>query len=114
MAPHSYSFTTILKNGPRGSYLISRGGLGRSEAFKTKVRDTNGAGDAFNAGFIYAKLRGFSDEEACVWGNACASVKVSSWGPHPRITKERVEALVRKRLRRLSSRRGGRYPPRPA
>src|SRR2546422_7019200 len=114
VAPLSHPFTTLLKAGPRGSYLIRRGGLRRFRAFKTKVRDTNGAGDAFNAGFIYARLSGFADEEACVWGNACASLKVSLPGPHPRIGKERVEALVRGRLRTLLSRREGRYPPRPA
>ena len=114
VAPFSHSFTTILKCGPTGSCLIRRGGLRWFRAFKAKVSDTNGAGDAFNAGFIYAKLGGFSDEEACVWGNACASLKVSLPGPHPRIGKERVEALVRGRLRTLLSRREGRYPPRPA
>jgi sugar/nucleoside kinase (ribokinase family) len=113
VAPHSHPFTILLKAGPGGSYLITRGGLRRFRAFKTKVRDTNGAGDAFNAGFIYARLSGFSEEEACVWGNACASLKVSRSGPHPRIGKKRVEALVRGRVRRLSSRRGGRCPPRP-
>ena len=113
VAPHSYPFTTLVKAGPSGSYLMRGGGLRRFTAFKTKVRDANGAGDAFNAGYIYGKLRSFSDEEACVWGNACASLKVSSLGPHPRIAKRRVEALVRGRLRRLWSRRGGRYPPRP-
>ena len=114
VAPLSHPFTTLIKAGPRGSYLIRRGGMRRFRAFKTKVRDTNGAGDAFNAGFIYARLSGFGEEEACVWGNACASLKVSGSGPHPRIGKDKVEALVRGRLRRPSSRRGGRYPPRLA
>ncbi|TMP99053.1 MAG: hypothetical protein E6K99_05975 [Thaumarchaeota archaeon] len=114
VAPPSYPFTTLLKAGPSGSYLIRRGGLRRFRAFKTEVRDTNGAGDAFNAGFIYARLSGFSEEEACVWGNASASLKVSRPGPHPRIGKDKVEALVRGRLRRLSSRRARRYPPPPA
>jgi len=114
VAPLSHPFTTLLKAGPSGSYLIRRGGLRRFRAFKTEVRDTNGAGDAFNAGFIYARLSGFSEEEACVWGNASASLKVSRPGPHPRIGKERVEALVRGKLKRLSSRRARRYPPPPA
>ncbi len=109
-----YPFTTLLKAGHWGSYLIRREGVRRFRAFKTKVRDSNGAGDAFNAGFIYARLSGFSEEEACIWGNAYASLKVSRSGPHPRIGKEKVEALVRGRLRRLSSRRGGRCPPRLA
>src|SRR5207245_271647 len=114
VAPLSHPFTTLLKAGPSGSYLIRRGGLRRFRPFKTKARDTNGAGDAFNAGFIYARMSGFSEEEACVWGNACAYLKVSRSGPHPRIGKDKVEALVRGRLRRPSSRRARRYPPPPA
>src|SRR5207249_10190123 len=99
---------------PSASYRSRRGGWRRFKAFNTEVRDTNGAGDAFNAGFIYARLGGFREGEACVWDNASASLKVSRPGPHPRIGKERVEALVRGRIKRLSSRPRGRYPPRPA
>jgi len=112
IASPSDSFTTIVKAGASGSYLLKQDRVQRFEAFKARSRDTNGAGDAFNAAFIYARLKGLDEEEACVWGNAYASLKVSRKGPHPRIERRSMEALIRRQVRRLSSRQAGRYPPR--
>ncbi len=97
IAPRSHSFTTVVKAGPQGSYLLKQGRMQRFKAFRTRARDTNGAGDAFNAAFICARLSGLDEEDASVWGNACASLKVSRKGPHPRIGKGSIEALIRRR-----------------
>lgn len=44
------------------------------------VVDTNGAGDAFMAGYIKAILIGYSDEKACKYANAVATVIIQERG----------------------------------
>lgn len=45
-----------------------------------EVTDTTGAGDAFDAGFIYAMLRGYTVRECLVIGNACAGLSAMGIG----------------------------------
>jgi len=47
-------------------------------SFKVKVRRATGAGDAWNAGNIYAEQQGFSDETRLAFANAVAAYYVSS------------------------------------
>jgi sugar/nucleoside kinase (ribokinase family) len=45
--------------------------------FPTKAFDTTGAGDSFNAGFLYARLQGYSLQKSIIFANALASIVVS-------------------------------------
>ncbi len=42
--------------GERGSVAFTRGEVLRQEAFRVRAHDYTGAGDAFDAGFIYGAL----------------------------------------------------------
>ena len=62
--------------------------------FDVAVVDTVGAGDAFDAGFIAARLGGHTVVDALRWGNAVAGLTVSRPGARSSPTRREVEALL--------------------
>lgn len=60
---------TIIKVGEEGSIWLAPGRDRHVAAPKVKVVDTTGAGDAFNAGFLAAWLRGKTPEQCLRAGN---------------------------------------------
>ncbi|WP_247643717.1 carbohydrate kinase family protein [Xanthomonas phaseoli] len=67
----------VIKRGAAGAMVIDDAGARRVAAPIVPVRDTTGAGDAFDAGFLAAQLRGLSPDESaqhgCHAGAACCS-----------------------------------------
>ncbi len=60
------------------------------------IVDTTGAGDAFNAGFIAAMLRGHASFECAAMGNATAAASLESRGGRATaLTVDQVEKLYR-------------------
>lgn len=86
----------VVKMGAKGARLHTREGTFTSPAFKIEVVDTVGAGDAFDAGFIYALTRGLKPKECLVVGNAVAAWKCTGPGARhlPRL-KDLKEFLAR-------------------
>ena len=70
----------VIRLGPRGSLLVGRDGDVRVPAPRVRVVDTTGAGDAFNAGFLAAYLRGRDFESALREGNAVGARSVRRAG----------------------------------
>ncbi len=66
----------VVKRGMDGCYLTDGDMEERVQAYGEKGKDTTGAGDAFNAGFIYSIINGFSPVQAAEMGTkvACFSV----------------------------------------
>lgn len=71
---------TIVKRGARGSSALSGNAQIDVEAPKVTVRDTIGAGDAFNAGFLHRWLAGSELAECLAFGNACGAATVGGSG----------------------------------
>ena len=69
--------TVIIKLGENGSYLLS----GEKEAFvpahKVDVYDAVGAGDVFNAGFIYGTIQNWPLEARMIFGTATSALYIS-------------------------------------
>lgn len=81
----------IARLGAGGSVACSEdAGVIRTSGFRVDVVDTVGAGDAFNAGFIAARIGGADLAESLRWGNAVAALTVT--GPGARSTPVRAEA----------------------
>lgn len=94
-----YSKIVVAKCGARGAILKSGGQMVEKTAYDyLKPIDTTGAGDSFNAGFIYAYLNGKPLEQCMNYGNACGSISVTKIGGASACAAlEEVEELIRLR-----------------
>jgi sugar/nucleoside kinase (ribokinase family) len=70
----------LITKGDAGCSIYSKEAEINVPIYKTSVVDAAGAGDAFNAGFIAAHIRGFDVYDAVKVGNATASFIVEEWG----------------------------------
>lgn len=98
----------ILKMGSEGSRLyLADGTVARVAPVKVRAVDATGAGDAFNAGFISARLRGMGPVEAMRAGSAAGALAVAGMGGGGNIRNwAQVKALAgRVRVATASTRR---------
>lgn len=73
--------TVVVKLGREGALARAGEQVWKVPGFKVEVVDTTGAGDAFNAGFLYAHLiEGRSMPEALRFANACGAIAVTTIG----------------------------------
>jgi sugar/nucleoside kinase (ribokinase family) len=72
--------TAVVKLGRRGSRWISADAVYRAAASRVRVVDTTGAGDAFNAGFLCAFLRGRSPRACLKLGNLAGAQSTRALG----------------------------------
>jgi sugar/nucleoside kinase (ribokinase family) len=86
------SRTSVLKLGPRGSQWISRPLTIEEPAPRVRAVDTTGAGDAFNGGFLAARLAGRGPRRALQAGNRIGALSTCALGgieglPRPATTR---------------------------
>lgn len=84
----------IARLGAAGAVACGANEVSTAPGFDVSVVDTVGAGDAFNAGFIAARLDGKDVGEALRWGNAVAGFTVSRTGARFSPGRREVEALL--------------------
>jgi len=70
----------LITKGVRGCTIHAKNESSDIPVFKTKVVDTSGAGDAFNAGLIAGHNKGMGMSDCARMGNAAASFAVEKWG----------------------------------
>jgi ribokinase len=88
----------LLKLGSRGC-LIAQGTLAKERvpAFSVNAADTTGAGDAFNAGFAVALMRGSTVVRSAIFASAVAAISVTRPGAQTSMpTGNEVEAFLEK------------------
>jgi sugar/nucleoside kinase (ribokinase family) len=89
--------TVVIKRGKNGAYCVHGGrAYSTSACADVEVVDTTGAGDSFNAGFIYGFVRGFPPEQCLEYGNACGNISVGViGGANADLGVEKVNAFMR-------------------
>jgi sugar/nucleoside kinase (ribokinase family) len=92
-----YCSMAVVKCGPKGAIAQNGRVTIKKPAFNLKPVDTTGAGDSFNAGFIYAYLKGGKVDECLDYGNACGSISITRVGGASSCASvEEVERLIKK------------------
>ncbi len=69
-----------LKLGSEGSYIASEGERATVPPFRVKSIDTTGAGDVFDASFVYGHSNGWDIEKAGKFANAAAALSTRGYG----------------------------------
>lgn len=64
----------VIKDGANGSKLFTKGKWHEKAAFPVHAVDTVGAGDGFDAGYVYGYLHGYSCEERLVFANGIGAL----------------------------------------
>ncbi len=92
-APHNEA--VVLKEGADGCTVHSASGSVSVPSFPVREVDATGAGDTFDAAFLWALQHGASLEEAALWANAAGACSVTVTGPIAGAPKrEKVAALL--------------------
>lgn len=90
------SGAVIEKRGACGSTVHTRGTKKHVPALTVDITDTVGAGDYFNAGFIFGMTQGYSMEKCAAFGNATAALNASrSVGRSALASRAEVEHAVK-------------------
>jgi len=84
---------TVVKQGGEGAEVRWSGQTARQPAYEVDPVDTTGAGDAFAAGFLAARLGGASHEEALAVANACGALAVRTVGARTTVSWDEVDAF---------------------
>lgn len=93
----------VVKMGSRGSIVHYEGGSTYVKAFPVgSVVDTTGAGDVFDASYIFAGLSGLEYRERLLFANAAAAIKITRKGGWSSPKLEEVLVFLRSRGIRLS------------
>ncbi|NVM54319.1 MAG: sugar kinase [Candidatus Helarchaeota archaeon] len=88
--------TIILTRGPNPPYALSENGKEYfGKGYRPIVVDRIGAGDAFDAGFLYGYLLG-DVEKGIKYGEALSALKFSIPGDFAIITKQEVEEFIQR------------------
>ena len=72
--------TVVIKLGIKGAVAKSRGQLVQMAAFKVPAVDATGAGDSFDAGFLFGHLNGFELRKSLAVANACGALATRGMG----------------------------------
>lgn len=88
----------IAKLGARGAMTIENGNVLTAPALKVDVVDTTGAGDTFDAGFLYGWLNGWEMQQSMRLGCVCGSLSAKvAGGVNGQPTLEEAMGRMRER-----------------
>ncbi|MFB6092336.1 MAG: carbohydrate kinase family protein [Haloquadratum sp.] len=86
--------TLVLKHGPEGAEIRDGAERTAHPGYPIDAVDTTGAGDAFAAGFIAARVDGADDRRALAVANACGALAANAPGARTSLSWDDVEAFI--------------------
>jgi sugar/nucleoside kinase (ribokinase family) len=93
-----YCSQVAVKLGAKGAAAMKDGVLTRRAAYPVEAVDTTGAGDCFNAGYLFGFLSGMDVETSLQYGNACGALSVNAYGGSTGSPDaQRMQAFIRER-----------------
>lgn len=97
-ALRSYGIATIIiTDGNNGSYIYSESSLYKASCFPTTVVEKTGAGDAFNAGFLAATIKGLSIDDVIRLAASNSASVIQSVGAQENLLYEKdIESMLLK------------------
>lgn len=88
----------VVKGGADGAGAVQGGRWEEHPGFCVDAVDPTGAGDAFDAGFLFGYLAGWPRATCLTWGNACGAMTVrQAGGSGAFASRAEVERFVRER-----------------
>lgn len=74
------SSIVVIKRGSEGTLCLVEGEIIRTGVYTINPIDTTGAGDSFNAGFLYEWLKGSAIRQCLIAGSACGALATTKLG----------------------------------
>ncbi|MCA6214133.1 MULTISPECIES: sugar kinase [Thermococcus] len=89
---------TVLTLGSEGAMALKDGRIYKAEPYELEVVDRIGAGDAFDAGFVYEYLRSGDVQKALELGVAMAAYAHTIPGDVMFVTKDEIEFILQQKV----------------
>ena len=88
-----------LKQGKNGCTIYSEGKQHHYDGHKVNVIDTTGAGDVFNAAYVYGQIKRWKSQDCATFANRLAAEKVKKLGAGLNVpTRQHAMKLLRLKL----------------
>ena len=88
----------VVKSGSKGVRVVTQDRSISAPGFPVTPIDTTGAGDSFNAGFVYQYLQGAPLDTCAMWGNASGAMSTLALGGTAGFpTRDQVEQFLKQR-----------------
>ena len=98
----SYGIATIIiTDGNSGSYIYSDSILYKASCFPTTVAEKTGAGDAFNAGFLAATIKGLPTTDVILLAASNAASVIQSVGAQEKLLYEKDITSILEKARQI-------------
>ena len=86
----------VVKMGKKGALCCRAGKVWTKAGFSVEAVDTTGAGDSFNAGFVYGFLKGLDPDSALELGNGCGALSCTGLGGNTMFPGwDRLQAFIK-------------------
>ena len=86
----------VVKRGSRGAYAVCEGEVLDVSALQVNVQDTTGAGDSFDAGYVYAQLSGLPPRDRLRVASVCGALSTRRvGGTEAQATLDELSAALR-------------------